>query len=154
MSQNANYELTWKIRRSFKLLASFADTYLQPYGIVAGERAVMEFIDSWGPKSVPDLARSFHVSRQNIQIRVNGLVEQGLLERHDNPAHKRSSLIALSSTGQDMFHTIRKEEQHHIARLFDGISNEDVAQAGSVLSRLIDSLDNGLNTLMPDDKET
>lgn len=154
MSQSINYELTWKIRRSFKLLASFADSYLEPYGIVAGERAVMEFIQGGGPKSVPDIARSFHVSRQNIQIRVNGLVKKGLLERHDNPAHKRSPLIALSNMGHDIFQTIREEEQHRIGRLFDGISNEAVAQASGVLSRLIDRLDDSLGTLIPDNKET
>jgi len=145
MIRDPNYELTWKIRRSFKLLAALADTYLTSYGLVAGERAVMEFIDSWGEKSVPDLARSFHVSRQNIQVRVNGLVRKGLLEKRANPAHKRSVLIALSETGRDVFAAIKIEEESHIHDLFDGLSTEDVATASRTLSQLMDRIDDRLN---------
>lgn len=145
MIRDANYELTWKIRRSFKLLAALADTYLAPYGLVAGERAVMEFIDSWGEKSVPELARSFHVSRQNIQVRVNGLIRKGLLEKRANPAHKRSVLIGLSQAGRDMFTAIKNEEESHIRELFGGLSAEDVAVTSRTLSRLMDRIDDTLN---------
>ncbi|NVJ96639.1 MAG: MarR family transcriptional regulator [Alphaproteobacteria bacterium] len=143
--RDAKYELTWKIRRTFKLLGALADQYLEKHGISASERAVMEFISSWGPSSVPDLARNFYVSRQNIQVRVNGLMKKGLMEKHVNPAHKKSSLIALSVRGTDLFAAIKTEENGIISGIFSSISDNEVAAATQTINKLIDSLTDELN---------
>lgn len=134
------YELTWKIRRTFKLLAALADQYLDEHGISASERAVLEFLDSWGPSSVPDLARNFYVSRQNIQVRVNGLLKKGLLEKRANPAHKKSALIALAPQGNSLFANIKAQEKAIIGNLFSDISENDVQMATNTINKLIDKL--------------
>lgn len=135
-----DYELTWKVRRCFKLLGAMADGYLVPYGITAPERAALEFIDSWGPMSVPELARSFLVTRQNIQVRVNALIRKGLLEKKPNPAHARSSLLVMTKAGNRLFSQIKQAETTLIGDVFEGISPDEIESASQTLSHLIDNI--------------
>jgi len=41
----------------------------------AGRRGILRSLDSMGPQSVPQMARARPVSRQHIQVLVNGLLE-------------------------------------------------------------------------------
>jgi DNA-binding MarR family transcriptional regulator len=53
-----------------------------------------------GPRTVPQIARSRPVTRQLIQRIANELAAQGLVEFIDNPAHKRSKLLRLTTKGR------------------------------------------------------
>lgn len=137
---HAQYEFTWKVRRIFKLLAAMSETYLAPHGITAPERAVLEYLSKWGDASVPTIARLFYVSRQNIQVRINGLQKKGLVETKPNPAHKRSVLITLSEKGSSLFASIQTHEAALISELFTGISDKERQQADTTLTTLTNNL--------------
>ncbi len=139
MAQPA-YELIWKVRRTFRAMASFSDDILEPFSISAAERAAMEFVHAWGPMSVPDLARNFHVSRQNIQIRVNGLLKRGLMEKRANPAHKKSALIALTAEGAALFAKVRETEKAVVNTLFKDIDDDEIRGASATLSKLLHAM--------------
>lgn len=104
------YEVTWLVRRLFRAVGSRADQYLADADLTAKDRAVMEFLYASEPLSVPDIARRYDVSRQHIQVTVNALLQRGLLRSIDNPHHKRSRLVRLSSLGRDTFEEIRRNE--------------------------------------------
>lgn len=80
-------------RRLFHCLAS-----------VASQKAVVETPSRDGPQ----IARAKGVSRQHIQTIANGLTEEKLIETHDNPAHQRSPLLALTSEGTRRFQDVQK----------------------------------------------
>jgi len=134
------YEVTWLIRRTFRAMGSAAEDYLAGSGITAAERAVLEFLFPGQRYSVPDIARRYDVSRQHIQVTVNGLVERGLLRREDNPQHKRSPLIRLSRSGRETFAAIRREETAFIDAVFAGVDVGDLATTRRTLKRLFDNL--------------
>jgi DNA-binding MarR family transcriptional regulator len=104
------YEVTWLVRRLFRAMAARADDYLADAGFSAADRAVMEFLYPEQALSVPDIARKYDVSRQHVQVTVNGLVSRGLLRSIENPHHKRSRLIRLSSLSRASFEEIRRNE--------------------------------------------
>ena len=56
------------------------------------------------------MARARPVSRQHIQVIVDRLLAQGLVELRDNPAHRKSSLVALTTKGRQMMKTITARE--------------------------------------------
>ena len=58
----------------------------------------------------PDMARARPVSRQHIQTIVDQLLEKGLVELRDNPAHRKSSLVALTARGRQMMSRIDARE--------------------------------------------
>ncbi len=83
--------------------------------VTLGMRAVLEFILKNGPTTVPDVARSRHVTRQHIQSLVNPMLDEGFVALKDNPAHKRSSLVKLTDKGERVIRRMRKRE----ARLYE-----------------------------------
>jgi DNA-binding MarR family transcriptional regulator len=109
-------------------MGQLADNYLRAHGLSAADRAVLEFLhrDRDEMLSVPEIAARYQVSRQHIQVTVNTLLEDGFLESHPNPRHKRSPLFALTPVGCELFRKIRAAESELLETLFAGIAPADV----------------------------
>jgi DNA-binding MarR family transcriptional regulator len=135
------YEVTWLIRRLFRAMAARADDYLADAGISAADRAVMEFLYPKQALSVPEIARKYDVSRQHVQVTVNSLISRGLLRSVENPHHKRSRLIRLSSLGRASFEEIRRNESAVIENLFADVSDDALAATGETLAKLLKKID-------------
>jgi DNA-binding MarR family transcriptional regulator len=136
MSNEQAYEITWLIRRIFRGMAAAADRYLEESGLSAADRAVMEFLYPDDMLSVPDIARRYQVSRQHVQVTVNGLLQRGLLRSVSNPKHKRSRLIRLSELGRECFAEIRRNEAAAVDGLFAGIADEEITATHQTLQTL------------------
>jgi DNA-binding MarR family transcriptional regulator len=121
-------------RLLFHALKEWAETLHSGLDVSVAMRGVLELILLGGPATVPDMARARGVSRQHIQQQVDALLERGLLERKDNPAHKRSSLIALTDKGRALIQNLRADELNALSRLQVGVSDNAVAEAAQVLS--------------------
>lgn len=141
VKQNKAYEIIWLIRRLFRAMATLADEYLRDSGLTVADRAVMEFLYPDARLSVPEIASRYKVSRQHVQVTVNKLLESGLLRSEENPKHKRSLLIRLSSLGRDSFEQIRRNESVLLDRLFAGLGNEDIEVTSATLRSLLEQLD-------------
>ena len=104
------YRITWLIRRLFRAMGQKANDRLSGLGLTAADRAVLEFLSTTDGLTVPEIAARYQVSRQHIQVTVNGLVGKGLLKTKENPQHKRSPLIALTARGKKLFASILDED--------------------------------------------
>ena len=91
-------------------------------GITVGMRAVLEFIDREGLRTVPQIARARNVTRQHIQTLVNQLLDQNWLEYRKNPDHKSSSLIGLTSKGKNKINAMKKVEHALYQRIDWGLT--------------------------------
>jgi len=131
------YEVTWLVRRLFRAMGAKADEYLASANLSAAERAVMEFLYPNQEMSVPDIARRYKVSRQHVQVTVNGLQAKGLLRSIDNPQHKRSHLSRLNNRGRESFEEIRRHELTLIEQVFADISDSALATTHETLSVLV-----------------
>ena len=138
--KNQAYETTWLIRRLFRAMAARADQYLAASSLSAADRAIMEFLYPREALSVPQIARRYDVSRQHVQVTVNALLDRGLLLSIENPEHKRSRLIRLSSLGRDCFAEIRHNETALIETLFEHISDEALETTQETLATLLQEL--------------
>jgi len=134
------YEVTWLIRRLFRAMGAQADDYLADSGLSAADRAVMEFLYPEDELSVPDIARRYDVSRQHVQVTVNGLVNKGLVRSVPNPKHKRSRLIRLSRLGRDSFAEIRRNESAVVQHLFAGVSDDALETTRTTLTTLLNKI--------------
>jgi DNA-binding MarR family transcriptional regulator len=97
-------------------------------------RGVLEVLLLRGPATVPNMARARGVSRQHIQQQVDALLERDLLERRNNPAHRRSSMFALSDNGRALIQNMRAEELKALSRMQVGVSDYSALEAAQVLS--------------------
>lgn len=130
-----------EVRLTFNRLADISDRLHADEGITAGMRAVMEFLETNGPHTVPEIARARGVTRQRIQILANELIDAALVKSEANPAHKRSAKLQLSATGQRKMRRMREKEDTALASLGWPMKARDVAQAISVLRSVRETLD-------------
>lgn len=121
-------------RLLFHSLKQWAETLHAELELNAAMRGVLELILLGGPATVPEMARGRRVSRQHIQQQVDALLERGFLERQDNPAHKRSSMIALTDMGRALIQNMRADELNALSRMQAGVSDNAMSEAAQVLS--------------------
>lgn len=134
------YRIVWLIRRLFRAMGRMAGDYLQDLGISAADRAVMEFLYPGERLSVPEIASRYSVSRQHVQVTINGLAQKNLVMAEANPRHKRSSLILLTPRGKALFRKIRERDKKVIDELFCGIPAGDKRSTLRTLQALYSQL--------------
>jgi DNA-binding MarR family transcriptional regulator len=57
-------------------------------------------------RTVPGIAREMGLTRQSVQRTVDVLESEGIVEYLDNPAHRRSRLVAMTPRGRDIYRKI------------------------------------------------
>ncbi|GGN42972.1 hypothetical protein GCM10012285_23860 [Streptomyces kronopolitis] len=105
-------------------------------GLTAGEHALLDALHSEGPRTVPQLARAMDLDRQPVQRWVNHAVELGLAVTAPNPAHRRSSLIRLTTEGAAAIRGIQRFESADLHRRLADLPAADLRTALRVLDRL------------------
>lgn len=134
---DAFYPLTLAVRRLFHKLAYGVAGLHQDTDISVGMRAVLETVIDGGPQTVPHMAKVRPVTRQHIQSLVNALLEGGYVEYRDNPAHKRSKLVAPTERGVRVFAAMRARENEAFSRARVDASSQELEAATRVLRALI-----------------
>lgn len=110
------YALITEIRKAFGELRTFSDGQIMDLGMTAAMRAVLEDLDKHGAQTVPDIARRKGRTRQHIQQLADALVKAGFAEFRDNPAHRRSRLLAQTKRGREVFSEIRRRERESLGQ--------------------------------------
>lgn len=126
-------QLFVEARLLVQAMKEWAETLHSDVDLTVGMREVLELLLREGPVSVPDIARGRIVSRQHIQQQVDALLDRKLVARKPNPAHKRSSLIALTDAGRALVQNMRAKELHALSRLQAGTSDSAIRDATHVL---------------------
>lgn len=127
-------QLLWQVRRLFQRMATESNDLLAGFGITAGQRAVLEFLDHQEPETLANMARAHDVSRQNIQQMVNELLEKKLVETVDNPRHKRSFLVRQSGAGRALFGEIKRIETELFRKVVKQFSSAQIKTSLETLS--------------------
>ena len=147
------YRTITGIRRCFWLLATVSDEMLADLGLTASLRAVLEHLDEFGPQTVPRIAREKSVKRQSIQALVDRLLALGLVRTEENPAHRRSVLIALTPQGAAAFRAIRRREAERLSELQGTLNMKALAVTADTLSALRTALQSMIQGEPDDDDD-
>lgn len=99
-------------------------------------RAVLEHLLGRGPRTVPQVAREFGVTRQSVQALVDTGAARGLLRLDDNPQHRRSRLVAVTELGRRTFGEVHERELDALARVTAGLDPADLTRCAEVLALL------------------
>jgi DNA-binding MarR family transcriptional regulator len=131
-------DLLDEVRLAWHVLIQVGESIHASEPITLGMRSVLELLLKHGPKTVPDIARSRFVTRQHIQMLVNGLLDVRLVTLSDNPAHKRSSLVCLSRSGERTIQRMLERERGYLARGESTISAPELRRAAATLRSVRD----------------
>lgn len=123
----------WPLHRT---VVRAVERELKNTGMTAGEHALLDALNTEGPRTVPQLARSMGLDRQPVQRWVNHAAELGLVVTVPNPAHRRSSLVELTVEGAQAIHGIQEFEATELRQRLSDLRPEDVHTALHVLDRL------------------
>jgi DNA-binding MarR family transcriptional regulator len=99
-------------------------------------RGILADLAENGPQTVPQLARTRSVSRQYIQTAVGTLVSSGWIEPEENPAHRRSVLMKITPSGQELIDQLRRREGGLLRQIDFGLSAAEIQAAAAVLAQV------------------
>jgi DNA-binding MarR family transcriptional regulator len=86
------------------------------------------------------MARARPVSRQYIQVLVDGLAADGLVELIDNPAHARSRLVRITPKGKRSLTESETREAAAFDDLAAGFDARELERATTLLRSVRDAL--------------
>jgi DNA-binding MarR family transcriptional regulator len=109
--------------------------------VSTGVRAVLDMLRRHGPMTVPQMGRTQSLSRQFVQRMVNDAAAAGLVELSDNPAHRRSRLVALTDPGHATIMAIVKRESTQLRNVAGDLTGSDVDTCLRVLGHMLAALD-------------
>lgn len=135
-SPKSVYALILEVRACFHRLAAEADRLHSDLGVTASMRAVLEAVSDAQDLTVPAIARSKGVSRQHIQVNADALIECGLLTTRDNPGHKRSPFVVLTSKGRKVFAEMRNREKVALEQLARALDEDELLSAIAAVRNL------------------
>ena len=128
---------------AFKLNGRFLDVaedLARPAGISAAWWQVLGAVLS-GPLSVAGIAREMGITRQSVQRIADLLVERGLVEYRDNPAHRRAKLVAPTQQGRAAIAEIAPGHAAFARRLVKAMGRDELTNALAGMTKLCDTLD-------------
>ena len=108
----------------------------------AGRWGLMRSLKQEGPQTVPALARARPVARQHIQKLADAMLASGLIERIDNPGHRRSKLLRLTAKGESTFAAIDSRVSAVAARIAEGMVLRELRTTARVLKELSHKIGN------------
>ena len=120
----------------FRGLRATGDAMHREIGVTSSMRGVLNTLVQHGPKTVPQLARMRPVSRQHIQKVVNSLLDEGLVQYTENPDHKRSKLVQLTTKGTDVVRAMSRRERRILGRLAIEIGSNRLRETAQTLHHL------------------
>lgn len=135
------YELIRLVRPLYKTLETSVAQELARSGISVSQRAVMEQLLDHGPLTVPAIGRLLILPRQFIQKIANELLEQSLVQRGENQAHKRSVLFSLTPEGEAVVSRIKAREAEIMTPIAAALKPEDLAVTKQVITEIIRAFD-------------
>lgn len=92
------------------------------------------------PKTVPQIARQYELSRQGVLWIVQSLLKEGLVKYIDNPDHKRAKLLVFTERGQQMHTEIERRQRIWSNEIGAAFSLAEIQAATQCVSRLGDSI--------------
>ena len=93
------------------------------------------------PQPVAWLARNMGLNRQGVQRIVNEMRDDGLIELHPNPHHRRAHLVVLTKRGKDAFEAATRLQVPWVNGLAEGASPKDLATTQRVVAALCERLE-------------
>jgi DNA-binding MarR family transcriptional regulator len=98
--------------------------------------ALLEHLDRRGSMRVSEIAACHGVHTSSVTPRLQGLEEQGLIERGSDPADGRVSIITLTPTGCAALQSIHTARQQALASALEGIGADELERAAEVVGAI------------------
>lgn len=127
---------------AFRLNGQFldlADRLARPAGLTAAWWQVLGAVLD-GPLPVSAVARDMGITRQAVQRTADVLVDRGLAQYRENPAHRRAKLVALTDEGRAAVAAIGPQHAESAGQLTDALGRDRLVAIVAGMTALSDAL--------------
>jgi len=97
---------------------------------------VLEFLSRHPGASLSDVAEHVGVTRASASTMTDRLVQQGLVNRAEDPQERRHVMLSLTSIGSDRLTQMRDVTRRRIAALLDELPPEELAAVATGVAAL------------------
>lgn len=110
---------------------------LAPHGLSEGRFVLLSLLEPYKEGLPPHvLADQAGVARATITGLVDGMVRDGMVERHGNPEDRRSNLVRLTRKGRQLARKVFAQQARWFGGLFASLSTTERRQLSRTLSKL------------------
>src|SRR5690606_29914017 len=98
------------------------------------DAALLRYLRTHGNARAGDIAAEYSLDASVVSRQVGCLTERGYVERHNDPADARASLLAITESGREHLAEFDRAYSSFLARRFEDWSEDRIAHAAAVLS--------------------
>ena len=145
MSQDASTidlptSLGYLLKEASSALRAAMEAELRPLGMTITQYSCMELLAQRPGLSNSELARGAFVTRQSMNVLLQGLEEEGAVVRPDRPVSGRVLPTELTARGRERLAVASAAVKRVEDRMVSTLSAQDRSRFGEVLSRCVRSL--------------
>jgi DNA-binding MarR family transcriptional regulator len=126
-------EAFWGVARQLRHLSRQT---LAPWDITPSHSRALGVLTQHGSMRLSELSERLHIAPRSTTEVVDGLEEQGLVERRPDPLDRRATLVAATDKGHEVGAAIRAARAAEAEAFFGVLSEQDRVLLGNILSRL------------------
>ena len=144
MVPTSNLETSLSLVRRFAGLAKPYSSWVAaqaPSGEVSFARSqVLRILHESGASPMSALSKALGVTKRNITSLVDGLEQDGLVQREASPTDRRSIIIRPTTAGSRIGCEMSETHETRVAALFDNLSLADQTKLMSLLGKIEEGL--------------
>jgi DNA-binding MarR family transcriptional regulator len=135
--------ITARLARLQAVLSPRLEIVFARYGMRGADFAVMATLVRLTAESVSQrrLASELGLSAGTVSLRIDRLVQRGLVARRPDPDDGRGTLVSLTDRGRDLFEACAPEHLANAHELLAGLSEPERDQLGQLLGKLLYTLE-------------
>lgn len=124
-----------------RLIAPFSTHLAGPHRISLNEFRMLMTIGMLGRTASHELAELTGVNAMSVSRAVATLEKNGRIAVSPDPANRRRKWLSLTPQGEKLYRTLRPEGERVAAFLFSDLTEEETALFGTMVDRLIATLE-------------
>jgi MarR family transcriptional regulator, 2-MHQ and catechol-resistance regulon repressor len=136
MAQESGVHLWLILMKAHEALRQHAARHVQTLGIGFSDFAVLEVLLHKGPTPVNEIGRLVRLTSGSITAAVDRMEHKGYVERHGDPADRRTRVVYLTSAGRQLIAAAFAAHAEAMERATSGLTPEERAKVAALLKKL------------------
>ncbi|ORJ53612.1 MarR family winged helix-turn-helix transcriptional regulator [Mycobacterium simiae] len=130
--------ILWLLKQAFYFSLTTVNDAISPHGVSTAQIGVLRQLANESGLSGAELARRLLITPQGVQLALTALEQRGLVQRKQDPQHKRILRAYLTDSGRDVVATVLSDALAAHEAVFSVLSAEEQETLRELLSRVVE----------------